>query len=122
MSTLQNYLNDASEKRGSGIYNNTDLRWVRVIKDHREILIKTGSYIELVEFEKNISFKYDLKNFIEKNIVRGASNIKNNNAMWIIMILNNIRDDSDFVDRDFIYVPNEEEIRSLYDEYTDNVI
>ena len=122
MSTLQNFIKDKSKQINNSIYDSTNLKWSKAIKDHKDILIKRGSFIEIVDFEKNISFRYNLKYFIDTKVIQGNSNIKNSNALWIIMILNNIRDDNDFINKKYIYVPNERELINLHKEFNNDVI
>ena len=122
MSALQNFIKDKSKQINNSIYDSTNLKWSKAIKDHKDILIKRGSFIEIVDFEKNISFRYNLKYFIDTKVIQGNSNIKNSNALWIIMILNNIRDDNDFINKKYIYVPNERELINLHKEFNNDVI
>ena len=123
MSILQDYITKQIEDNiTKGIYDSTNLLWVKTVKDHKDILVDEGSFIEIVEFEKNISFRYNLKNFIDTKIEQKNSNIKDKNAYWIIMILNNFKDDTDFINKNVIYVPNETTITGLYNEFNNAVL
>ena len=71
----------------------------------------------MVDFEENITFKYNLKNYIDIKLAQGNSYIKDKNVYWLIMILNDFKDDNDFIDKKMIYVPNVSIVNNLYDEF-----
>ena len=114
---LQEYIKSKEDENINSIYDARNLKWKRTIIDHKDYLIRIGSFIEKVNFEKNISFKYNLKYFIDIKVLEKNSNIKRNEVLWIVKILNDIDDDNDFINKDFIYVPNIEILNDLYEQF-----
>jgi hypothetical protein len=96
-----------------GKYNNNDDAWVQFIKDHREPIIKNSTMREPSLTYQN-PYMYNLDAYL-RSIAFDMS------AVWIVRYINGYDTSKDFKNVSYLYVPDMNYIRELYEVYRTNV-
>lgn len=88
----------------------SDAQWRHFLKDFRTKLIETGTYVYITAYDERV-FRYRLKDYLLKISVPP-------DLSWIIIWLNNLETELNFVGVEKLVIPNYQEvarIRKLFD-------
>lgn len=85
--------------------DDTDVEWELFIKDHRRHILERSTIIYLTN-DLMTRYEYHLRWFLEDNRI-------DTNMYWIIMYINNIKMESEFVNIDRLYIPDINQIKEL---------
>lgn len=97
-------LRDLLRKKQSDMDDN-DPAWAQFIKDHRDEIVAKATRRRLTPDAMNV-VKYDLRRYLRS--IR-----YNENLYWIVLYINTIDSDADFIKISDILVPNETQISDL---------
>lgn len=90
-------------------YYSQDVEWVLFVKDHRSEILKNSAQYFITYNDQN-TYKYRLYSYlVETNI--------NVELLWIILWLNQLDTEMDFVNVDSLFIPSDKYIGELYQQY-----
>lgn len=89
--------------------SNTDADWVHFVKDNYKLLVETGGWLSLDKFKHN-SMKYRLEDFLREEFIDPS-------IAWIILLINQLGSNIDFVNLDRLLVPDIKVLRRLREQY-----
>lgn len=91
-------------------YSPSEEKWFNFIQDHKEYL-KSVSKTVYIDVNLMNSYKFRPKDFLS------YLNIKYD-VMWVILLINKILDPTEFVNKDYILIPDESTIYDLRIRYS----
>ena len=89
--------------------NNSDKEWVLFIEDHRRYIIEKASKIIFTATQKFI-YEYRPEDFLLAKEFPLS-------AMWIFLYINQYTSSQDFVNLDYVYLPDITQINDYYQVY-----
>lgn len=105
--TLSERLQYRISKQG---FDDTDKEWLLFLKDHKDQIL-LDSLVMIINDSKKTQYEYHLRWFLEDQGIRL-------DMLNVIMMLNNILQESDFVNIERLYIPNEQKLQELRTQYT----
>lgn len=90
-------------------FGNHDQKWVQYVRDHRQFLLK-ASVARTITSEDMFIYQYRLADYLRKLHQDPSST-------WIVMYLNQIDSDVNFMNLTSILVPDITELSNMYAQY-----
>lgn len=97
-------------KRNLTKINDIDSKWRNFVKDFRNQILLTVTSIDLTSYHEMI-FRYRLRDLLYEAKL-------SEDIAWVVVWINDMRNESDFKNRDYILIPDYNlltKIRNLYD-------
>ena len=96
-------------KTSSEGLDDTDPEWLLFIKDHRKQILEESTVVYLTGSQMG-RYEYHLRWFLEDNKI-------NTDLIWIILELNNVKMETEFVNIDKLYIPDRSMLINLRKQY-----
>lgn len=106
LKTLSDKLNNKVSNEG---LDDTDPEWQLFIKDHRKQILEESTIMYLNGSQMG-RYEYHLRWFLEDNKI-------NTDLIWIILELNNVKMETEFVNLDKLYIPDRSMLITLRKKY-----
>lgn len=98
-----------THKTSSEGLDDTDPEWLLFIKDHRQQILEDSTIVYL-DGNTIGRYEYKLRWFLEDNKI-------NTDLIWIILELNNVKMETEFVNLDKLYIPDRSMLIMLRKQY-----
>ena len=109
MANPNSLANRLKSRLSDPIFDNSNKSWYVFLSDHI-LTIRNGSKLIEISLEDKNTFKDRFQGFLRKVGI-------DQRLDWLILIINNLTNSSDFVTRDFLYVCDQMFITELYRKY-----
>lgn len=106
LKTLSEKLNKRTSNEG---LDDTDPEWMLFIKDHRKHILEESTIVYLTDSQIG-RYEYKLRWFLEDNKIA-------TDLIWIILELNNVKMETEFINLDKLFIPDRNFIISLRKKY-----
>lgn len=105
--TLSDKLNYKISSEG---LDDTDPEWILFIKDHRQQILEDSAIIYLTGSQMS-RYEHKLRWFLQDNKI-------STDLIWIILELNNVKMETEFVNLDKLYIPDRSMLVTLRKKFT----
>lgn len=95
---------------GSGMYGNTDFKWVQFVRDHYLVIRDNYCARREIDSTEMYNYRFRMEEWLELNKIPQS-------AMWLILMLNQMKSPLEFDKLTHILIPDFSSLASLYEIY-----